>query len=51
MQFIDSHAHIYSEKFRNDVHEVISSASEKGVNKIYMPNIDHESIDVMMELE
>lgn len=51
MQFIDSHAHIYSEKFRDDVHEVISSASEKGVNKIYMPNIDHESIDVMMELE
>ena len=51
MQFVDSHAHIYSEKFRDDVHDVTSSSIDKGVNKIYMPNIDHESIDVMMELE
>lgn len=51
MQFIDSHAHIYSDKFKEDISEVISRSKELDVYKIYMPNIDHESIESMMELE
>jgi len=51
MQYIDSHAHIYSPKYDSDRDDVIASCLEKGVNKIYMPNIDVESIDAMLEAE
>lgn len=47
----DSHAHIYSDKFKNDIDNILAKAFEQNVNKIYMPNIDHASIDGMMELE
>ncbi len=49
--FIDTHAHIYSEEFNADRDSIIRKAYEEGVHKIYMPNIDHTSIDGMMELE
>ena len=48
---IDTHAHIYLEEFNQDIDEVISRSDELGVEKIYMPNIDHTSIDDMLELE
>ncbi|GGG02201.1 TatD family hydrolase [Pontibacter amylolyticus] len=51
MTLIDSHAHIYSEKFQQDRDEAVARALEAGVEKIYMPNIDHTSIDVMLETE
>lgn len=51
MQFIDTHAHIYSNKYNADRDDVIASCQEKGVTKIYMPNIDVESIDPMLEAE
>lgn len=51
MTFIDTHAHIYDEKFKDDIGDVLERCHEKGVEKIYMPNIDHTSIDGMMELE
>ncbi len=51
MLFIDSHAHIYSDKFKDDIDEVVSRTKELGVYKLFMPNIDHESIEGMMELE
>ncbi len=51
MNFTDTHAHIYTSKFDKDRDDVIRSASEKGVSKIYMPNIDSESIDRMLEAE
>lgn len=47
---IDSHAHIYSEEFKADLPSVIDQAKEVGVSKIFMPNIDHESIDSMMQV-
>ena len=50
MQLVDSHAHIYLEQFLEDIDEVISRSQETGVDKIYMPNIDHTSIDDMLEL-
>lgn len=50
MRLVDSHAHIYTEQFDEDIADVIESAQKAGVEKIYMPNIDHESIDAMMEL-
>ncbi len=51
MQFIDSHAHIYADKFSEDIEQVINHSISLGVDKIYMPNIDHDSIDPMFELE
>ncbi len=51
MNLIDSHAHIYAEQFKDDRSDAIRRASEDGVTKIYMPNIDHTSIDVMLETE
>ncbi|WP_161888311.1 TatD family hydrolase [Pontibacter russatus] len=51
MTLIDSHAHIYSEKFDEDRADAVARAQEKGVKRIYMPNIDHTSIDAMLEAE
>jgi TatD DNase family protein len=51
MTLVDSHAHIYSEKFKQDREEALAGALAEGVEKIYMPNIDHTSIDAMLETE
>ena len=49
MQLIDSHAHIYLKEFKDDLSAIIDRAKESGVEAIYMPNIDHTSIDDMLE--
>lgn len=48
---IETHAHIYADQFKEDIEEVLERGQEVGLTKIYMPNIDHTSIDGMMELE
>ena len=48
---IDTHAHIYLDDFRDDRNDMLQRAYEAGVERIYMPNIDHTSIDNMLELE
>ncbi len=47
----DTHAHIYADEFKQDRVDMLHRANEVGVHKIYMPNIDHTSIDSMLELE
>jgi TatD DNase family protein len=49
--WIDTHAHIYLEDFDADRSDVLERAWENNVQKIYLPNIDHTSIDRMLELE
>jgi TatD DNase family protein len=49
--WIDTHAHIYLEEFDADREDMLARASKSGVEKIWMPNIDHTSIDRMLELE
>lgn len=49
--FIDTHAHIYASQFKKDRADVLRKAFEQNVEKIYLPNIDHTSIDDMMEVE
>ncbi len=51
MHWIDTHAHIYSTDFDKDREEVMERSREAGVNEIYMPNIDHTSMDGMLEVE
>ncbi len=48
---IDTHAHIYDEGFANDIAEVIDRARSSGVIRVYMPNIDRNSIEPMLKLE
>lgn len=45
MKIIDTHSHIYSEEFDNDLSDVINRAKQAGVEKILLPNIDIESLD------
>jgi TatD DNase family protein len=51
MNFIDTHAHSYSEQFAPDRDEMVQRAFNAGVKKIYMPNVDSESIAGMLALE
>lgn len=51
MQTIDTHAHLYAQKFAGDRDAVITRAIEAGVTRMYLPNIDSESIESMLELE
>lgn len=48
---IDTHAHIYLEQFEKDLDQVIEYSSHSGIKRILMPNIDHSTIDAMMEVE
>lgn len=45
--YIDTHAHLYSKQFDEDIDVVINSAINAKVLKIYLPNIDLESIKTM----
>lgn len=45
---IDTHAHIYLDQFKDDLDEVIANATLSGVEQIYMPNIDKNSIDSLL---
>ena len=49
--WIDTHAHIYLEEFKSDARDMLLRCEENGVKKIFMPNIDHTSMDAMMEVE
>jgi TatD DNase family protein len=51
MNLIDSHCHLYSEEFKNDIAEVIKRAKEEGVHQFFLPAIDSISHDSMLELE
>ena len=51
MQLVETHAHVYLDQFETDLDEVIERSKELGVEKIFMPNIDSESIDAMLEIE
>jgi TatD DNase family protein len=50
MRLIDTHSHIYSEEFDQDIDLVIERAKEEKVEKILLPNIDSESIPRMHKL-
>lgn len=50
MIFADTHAHLYVEQFDADRDAVMERSLETGVKNIYLPNIDHSTIDAMLEL-
>ncbi len=51
VNWVDTHAHIYAEEFKHDRPDVLARGLESGISKILMPNVDHTSIDAMLEVE
>ena len=51
MNWIDSHAHVYLKEFNDDRAEMLQKAFDSGVSRVLMPNVDHTTIDDMLELE
>jgi TatD DNase family protein len=47
----DTHAHIYAKDFDEDRTEMLRQCDDSDIKRIYMPNIDHTSIDAMLEVE
>jgi len=50
MFFVDTHTHLYAEEFSEDIDEVIRKATQRGVTKLLLPDIDCSSRNSMMEL-
>ncbi len=50
MIFIDTHAHLYLEEFREDRAEVVSRAVEVGVKYLLLPNIDTDSLPMVLQM-
>lgn len=44
---IDTHCHIYSEQFDDDIRQVLDRAAEAGVTHIFMPAINFDSLPKM----
>lgn len=51
IMFIDTHSHLYSEQFNEDRTDMVQRALNAGVDCIYLPNIDLDSIEGMHQLE
>ena len=50
MNFIDTHAHLYSEEFKDDRNDVVENAIQNGVTKMLLPNISSQYTTSMLEL-
>ncbi len=48
---IDTHTHLYSEQFEEDIEEVIARAKNNGIERFYLPAIDKSYTDKMLALE
>ena len=51
MKLIDTHCHLYSDEFKQDIHTVIESAKANGVQQFYLPAIDRGTASAMLALE
>ena len=47
---IDTHSHLFVEEFSEDLPSVIQRAKEVGVERVFMPNIDDESLEDMLQV-
>jgi len=51
MTMIDTHTHIYGQQFDQDRQAMMQRAFDNGVDKFYLPGIDSEVIDRIIEME
>jgi len=49
--WIDTHAHIYAKEFDADRQEMLARCAQNNVGHVFMPNVDHTSIDAMLDVE
>jgi len=49
-QFIDTHAHLYADEFKEDISQIINNAQENGITQVFLPNIDEASITGLKDL-
>jgi len=49
--YIDTHTHLYDEKFDTDRDQIVQQAIEHGITKMYLPNCDSTTIEGMLALE
>ncbi len=50
MIFSDTHTHLYLNEFDNDRKEVVEKAIKNGVTHMYLPNVDTNTIQPMLDL-
>jgi TatD DNase family protein len=50
MELTDTHSHIYLPDFKDDIESVIKSCKQAGIQRIFLPNIDLESVEPVLEL-
>ncbi|PKP10314.1 MAG: hydrolase TatD [Bacteroidetes bacterium HGW-Bacteroidetes-4] len=50
MEFIDTHAHLYTDEFEGDQTQVMQRAREAGVKKVVLPAIDSKSHQAMLKM-
>ncbi len=48
MRLIDTHCHLDSEQFDDDLDQVIQKSKDAGVERIYLPNVDVQGIPKML---
>ena len=48
---VDTHAHLYAKQFKKDRDEMIRRAITHGIERLFLPNIDSQSITGMLALE
>ena len=51
MKIIDTHTHLYSNQFKEDIDDVIAKAKENGIKKFIFPAIDSSYFDSMHNLK
>ncbi len=51
MKIIDTHTHLYSDQFKEDIDDVIAKAKENGIKKFIFPAIDSSHYDSMHSLK
>lgn len=50
MKFVDSHTHLFAEEFDKDRDAIIARALAAGVDKMYLPNIDVDTVPGMLQM-
>ena len=50
MNFIDTHTHLFLNQFKDDIDDVIDIAIRSGITKMFLPNINSETTDSMLQL-
>ncbi len=50
MRIIDTHSHLYLKEFSADLQHTLERASQAGVEKIFLPNVDLDTADSLLNM-